>query len=57
MTVLTDLSQEPSYGHVEGVASAEGVKPSADSVVFPLLLERVEGAGKEGSAGRASRKK
>lgn len=56
MTVLTDLSKEPSYGHVEGVASAEGVKPSADSVVFPLLLERV-GVGKEGTAGRASKKK
>lgn len=57
VAVLTDLSKEPCYGHAEGVASAEGIKPSADSVVCPLLLECEEGVGKEGTAGRASRKK
>lgn len=38
MAVFIDLRGGPAYGHaVGGADSAEGVKPSTDSVVCPLL--------------------
>lgn len=40
MAVLVDHSKEPYSGYtVEGVNSAEGIKPSTDSIVCPLSLE------------------